>query len=145
MTGSQNNIFHHNNFVNYSEVRVSGANAWDDGYPSGGNYWGGFNPPDMYHGLYQNVTGSDGVGDIRYVINAYNTDRYPLVFPYGYVPTPDMNGDGVIDILDFGKIALAFGAVPGLPTWNPYIDLNQDSTINIFDLIVIALHFGETS
>jgi len=145
MTGSQNNIFHHNNFVNYSEVRVSGANAWDDGYPSGGNYWGGFNPLDMYHGLYQNVTGSDGVGDIRYVINAYNTDRYPLVFPYGYVPTPDMNGDGVIDILDFGKIALAFGAVPGLPTWNPYIDLNQDSTIDIFDLIVIALHFGETN
>ncbi len=146
MEGSQNNTFHHNNFVNYSEARVSGhANVWDDGYPSGGNYWSGFNPTDVYHGLYQNETGSDGIGDIPYVINTDNTDRYPLVFPYGYVPTPDLNGDGVIDVLDFGKIALAFGAVPGLPIWNPYVDLNQNSIIDIFDLVVIALHFGETS
>ncbi|MCJ7470126.1 hypothetical protein MUO74_06470, partial [Candidatus Bathyarchaeota archaeon] len=102
-----------------------------------------FNPTDMYHGLYQNETGSDGTGDIRYVINANNTDRYPLVFPYGYVPTPDLNGDGVIDVLDFGKVALAFGSVPGLHIWNPYIDLNQDSIIDIFDLVIIAINFGK--
>jgi parallel beta-helix repeat protein len=144
MEGSQNNTFHHNNFVNYSEARVSGhANAWDDGYPSGGNYWSGFNPPDMYLGLLQNETGSDGIGDNPYIINANNADRYPLVFPYGYVPTPDLNGDGVIDVLDFGKIALAYGSVPGLHIWNPYIDLNQDSIIDIFDLVIIAINFGK--
>jgi parallel beta-helix repeat protein len=144
MENSQNNIFHHNNFVNYSTAYVSGhTNVWDDGYPSGGNYWSGFNPIDMYHGLYQNETGSDGIGDNPYVINANNTDRYSLVFPYGYVPTPDLNGDGVIDVLDFGKVALAFGSVPGLHIWNPYIDLNQDSIIDIFDLVIIAINFGK--
>jgi hypothetical protein len=60
--------------------------SWDDGYPSGGNYWSDYNGTDFYHGPYQNVTGSDGIGDTPYVVNVIygnDTDHYPLMKPYG--------------------------------------------------------------
>jgi len=67
-----------------------------------------------------------------------------LIYPYGYVPSPDFNNDGIIDIFDIVRMALAFGSIPGMPNWDPYVDLNQDGTIDIFDLVVVALRFGET-
>jgi hypothetical protein len=53
-------------------------NAWDDGYPSGGNCWSDYNGSDVYCGVYQNVTGSDGIGDAPYTIDSSNIDHYPL-------------------------------------------------------------------
>ena len=80
---SSNSIFH-NDFVNNSQqvyIIASGYNnSWDDGYPSGGNYWSDYNGADFYSGPYQNVSGSDGIGDTPYVINSENRDNYPL-FP----------------------------------------------------------------
>jgi len=46
------------------------TNIWDDGVE--GNYW------DDYGEL---GTDCDGIGDMPYVIDANNTDRYPLVVP----------------------------------------------------------------
>ena len=63
------------------------ANVWDNGYPSGGNYWSDYAGEDLYSGPYQNETGSDGIGDMPYVIDESNTDNYPLMNPYG-VPPP---------------------------------------------------------
>jgi hypothetical protein len=57
-------------------------NIWDDGYPSGGNYWKDYTGVDLYNGPYQNETGSDGIGDTPYTIDANNTDRYPLMAPF---------------------------------------------------------------
>jgi len=81
---SSDNKFYHNNFVDNTQqvwmLNESGyANVWDDGYPSGGNYWSDYTGVDIYSGQYQNETGSDGIGDTPYVINADNKDRYPLV------------------------------------------------------------------
>ncbi len=45
---------------------------WDDGYPSGGNYW------SDYKGVDAN---GDGIGDTPHVIDEYNKDRYPLMAP----------------------------------------------------------------
>ena len=144
--GSSNNLIYHNNFVdNTVQVHTEDSvNVWDDGYPSSGNYWSDHNPPDIYSGPYQNETGSDGIGDISYTIDGNNTDRYPLIYPYGYVPSPDANQDGLVDIVDLVICALAFGSQPGDPKWNPYADLNQDGLVDIVDLVMIALHFGET-
>jgi len=145
---SSNNTFCHNKFVNNTKqvyLTTSGhINFWDDDYPSGGNYWGDHNPPDIYSGEYQNITGSDGIGDTPYIIDGNNTDRYPLIYPYNYVFTIDLNGDGIVNILDILICASAFGSRPGYPKWNPYVDLNQDGIINILDLVIIAVHFGET-
>jgi hypothetical protein len=137
----------HNRFINntlQTLLTTGDTHIWDDGYPSGGNYWSDHNPPDIYNGPYQNETGRDKIGDIPYIIGGNNTDRYPLIYPYGYVPSPDANQDGIVDIVDLVICALAFGSQPGDPTWNPYADLNQDGLVDIVDLVMIALHFGET-
>ena len=142
---SSNNKFYHNNFVdNSGQVYSDGSiNVWDDGYPSGGNYWSDHNPPDIYSGPHQNETDGDRIGDTPYIIDENNTDRYPLIYPYGYVPTIDLNIDGRISITDIVLCALAFGSKPGDPIWRPYADLNQDGKISITDIVMIALHFGE--
>jgi len=57
-------------------------NVWDDSYPSGGNYWSNYAGTDLYSGPYQNITGSDGIGDTPYIIDANNRDNYPLMQPY---------------------------------------------------------------
>jgi len=81
-SSSNNNKFYHNFISNTQQVIVGGTNTWDDGYPSGGNYWSDYTNVDLYSGPYQNETGSDGIWDHPYVINANNKDRYPLMKPY---------------------------------------------------------------
>jgi parallel beta-helix repeat protein len=80
--GENNRIFH-NNFLAANPVIVcDGNNTWDEGYPSGGNYWSDYNGTDLFCGSAQNETGSDGIGDTQYLIDANNTDRYPLMSPW---------------------------------------------------------------
>lgn len=92
MWASQNNSIYHNNFFNNTfpvgnmdswygiPIKIP-ANIWDDGYPSGGNYWSNYTGVDQKSGAYQNETGSDGVGDRVHQINAENQDNYPLMAP----------------------------------------------------------------
>jgi len=88
---SSNNKFYYNNFVDNAPPHVptqvyifksGNANIWDNGYPSGGNYWSDYNGTDLYSGSHQNATGGDGIGDTPYIINDSNQDNYPLANPY---------------------------------------------------------------
>jgi len=82
-----NNVFYHNNFVNNTNpfiYKVSG-NSWDNGYPSGGNYWTRHNSTDVFSGLYQNQTGSDGILDTPYSVNNFDVDQFPLAHPFGSI------------------------------------------------------------
>lgn len=78
-TGAKNNLFFHNNFVdNAQHVNLpSYSNSWDNGYPSGGNYW------TEYEEKYPNATELDnsGIWNTSYVINENNIDYYPLMAP----------------------------------------------------------------
>jgi parallel beta-helix repeat protein len=72
---STNNTIYNNNFVNnteqvYISTHPSHANFWDNGYPSGGNYWSNYTGVDLNH---------DGIGDSYQVIDEYNTDHCPLM------------------------------------------------------------------
>jgi parallel beta-helix repeat protein len=86
LTTASNNMVYHNNFNNNIEQAYdgSGNNLWDDGYPSGGNHWSDYFGFDNYKGPFQNVIGSDGIGDIPYIIisgGAGAIDNYPLMEP----------------------------------------------------------------
>jgi len=93
--GASNNKIYHNNFIDnkIAHVRIDATygtvvNVWDDGYPSGGNYWSNYTGVDVKGGSHQDLPGSDGIGDTPYIIDANNTDCYPLMNPYGAPPPP---------------------------------------------------------
>jgi parallel beta-helix repeat protein len=82
-SSSENAVFL-NNFVNntqhaYSE---SSTNRWDNGYPSGGNYWSDYSGADAKCGPNQDHPGGDGMGDMPYAVDSNNIDRYPLMNPW---------------------------------------------------------------
>jgi len=82
-----NNRIYHNNFINIV-ASDGGTNYWDNGYPSGGNYWSDYTGADNYRGMNQDIPGSDGIGDtphnIPFMLNPSgpNRDRYPLMAPW---------------------------------------------------------------
>jgi parallel beta-helix repeat protein len=77
---SSNNTIYHNKFVNTLQIDTNQSiNIWDNGYPSGGNYWSDYIGVDLKSGLNQDQPGSDGIGDTSYAIDANNLDRYPLM------------------------------------------------------------------
>jgi parallel beta-helix repeat protein len=82
LAGTSGNFIYHNNFINNTHHFIpmdSDANVWDEGYPSGGNYWSDYIGVDEFSGLNQDQPGSDGIGDQAYNITQNNTDRYPLM------------------------------------------------------------------
>lgn len=80
---SNNNHIYHNNLINNTNQSYdnTGTNTWDNGYPSGGNYWSDYteNYPDAEEidesGIWN--TPYDVLGD------AGAQDRYPLIEPWG--------------------------------------------------------------
>ncbi|MCP8319054.1 MAG: right-handed parallel beta-helix repeat-containing protein, partial [Candidatus Methylarchaceae archaeon HK01B] len=80
---SSNKIYHNNIIDNTVQAYDYGGtgNSWDDGYPSGGNYWSDYPSVDYYRGPNQDQPGSDGIGDTPYLFE-YNQDNYPLMEPY---------------------------------------------------------------
>ena len=85
-SGSDNSYWHNNFLANTQQVVVDhseGVNAWDDDYPSGGNYWSDYTGVDVKKGPSQDSPGSDGIGDTPLTIDDNNRDRYPLMYPYG--------------------------------------------------------------
>jgi parallel beta-helix repeat protein len=85
----QSNRMHHNNLANNSARNAydeSGLNSWDDGYPSGGNFWNDYVGIDVYAGPSQSIPGSDGFGDTPYTGmrgGASSQDNYPFI---SYIP-----------------------------------------------------------
>jgi parallel beta-helix repeat protein len=120
---SKNRIYH-NNFINntdqvynsYSYYNVT--NVWDDGYPSGGNYWSDYTGVDLYSGPSQNQPGSDGIGDTPYVIDANNKDRYPLMSPW--TPPPPSTCTLTVH---------AQKTLGGKPIQGVNVTVNEDSTL----------------
>ena len=94
-----------------------------------------------------------GLAKGNYTISAYatpvqgETDTADNMFSDGWVfiSIPgDINADNTVNIIDIVRVALAFGAVPANPNWDPNADINGDEVINIVDIVIVALHFGET-
>lgn len=123
---SSDNKIYHNDFVGNSQNAYVelGTNKWDNGYPSGGNYWSDYSGKD---------NNNDGIGDTPYIIDANNTDRYPFINPlfnkfpvadftyssfefyagqtivFDATPSYDIDGTIVKYIWDFGNGSTASG------------------------------------
>jgi parallel beta-helix repeat protein len=247
-TSSNSSIYHNDLMNNANQVYTyDSTSVWDNGYPSGGNYWSDYAGSDNYSGPYQNQPGKDGIGDTPYNCSGNDQDRYPLMNAWTNIavqsvspsktvvgqgqnvtitvsvqnqgwdgqttnitvyvnttiistfknvalagrsqrtltftwqtgtyargkyvvsaqadPAPsepdirdntiaydrivvtikgDINGDGVVNILDAIVLGNAFLATRGSTNWNPNADLNDDSTVNILDAIILGLNFGRT-
>jgi len=75
------NKFYHNNLVdNYNNIYDNSSNVqyWDNGYPSGGNYW------SDYFSRYPKATEISGTGiaNTPYLIYSINKDNYPFLAPF---------------------------------------------------------------
>jgi nitrous oxidase accessory protein NosD len=79
--------FYHNNFIsNAVQASDQGSVTWDNGYPSGGNYWSDFAGKDNCSGPRQDICPSpDGIADTQYLVggNTRLLDSYPLMKPFG--------------------------------------------------------------
>lgn len=84
---SDNQIYHNNIIDNTDQAFDDGINQWDDGYPSGGNYWSDWTTPDDYSGPDQDEPGSDGIVDEPKVLaSPTGRDNYPFTTQNGWIP-----------------------------------------------------------
>jgi hypothetical protein len=125
-----NNTFYHNDFVNnIKQVNIGSPESiqiWDNGYPSGGNYWSNYTGVDLMSGPKQNQPGSDGIGDTPFVVGTNNTDNYPLMAPFavseaGELPSasqPSPIQNNTVALWDFDAVA-ADGCTPDCTGNNP--------------------------
>ncbi len=89
---TSNALVYRNNMINNSrqaEVVVGTGDAWDDGYPSGGNFWSDYSGEDRCSGPAQDVCPDpDGLGDTSYEFDFNGIDNYPLMVAAGPPNTP---------------------------------------------------------
>jgi parallel beta-helix repeat protein len=135
---SGNNLIHHNNLINNSQSAYDdmGNNSWDNGYPSGGNYWSDYEGEDEKSGQNQDKEGSDEIGDTPYCISgdAYAQDCYPLMQPWSVAPQKgDLDGDGNVTTADVA-IALSM-AVRG--EYTAAADVSDDNRVTSLDALMI--------
>ena len=108
---SNYNWIFHNNFTgnNNHAFDSTDTNHWDNGYPSGGNYWDDYSGVDLNNGPNQDILGSDGIGDTPYQIQGpgFNEDDYPLMFSGGTLGRP-RNLEAILSGLSKNDVALSW-------------------------------------
>ncbi len=141
---SSNNTIYHCNFVGNSEQVYSdrSTNVWDDGYPSGGNYWSDYTGKDRKSGPDQHKGGSDGIGDTPYIIDENNQDNYSLMNPY---IAGDVDYDGYVGSADAGILNGAYGTWEGDPLYVQRADFDQDGYIGSADAGILNGNYGKTA
>ena len=131
--------------------------GWDGNeHPAIVNYVWNFGDGNTTSGNYTTITHTyTALGNYTVILNvtdasgftggvAYNVTVYSKLIG-------DINGDGVVNILDAILLGDAFGShgpnydyagEPASPNWNPNADLNGDGVVNILDAIILADNFG---
>jgi hypothetical protein len=60
------------------------------------------------------------------------------------VPCPgDVNGDGLVTLIDLLLVVRAFHSTPGDSTWNQRADINGDGRVDMLDLLMVVRSFSD--
>ena len=129
LAAPRENEFYHNNFENNGHNAFGNSSflveSWDNGYPSGGNYW------SDYQSQQPNAIEKDssGIANAPYTINSNNTDNYPLMTQFdtsnpGKAPSailpPSVASDSIVASWTFDNIVLD-GVIPDSTSNNPAV------------------------
>jgi hypothetical protein len=77
--------------------------------------------------------------------NYYISPSYGVVdFWLVKVCVGDVNGDGLINVIDLTLVSLAYGSFEGEPDYNPDADLNSDGIVDMKDMATVARNLGKT-
>jgi parallel beta-helix repeat protein len=119
--GVRNVQVYHNDFIgNTTQVKYLSASvimSWDNGYPSGGNYWSDYTGQDL---------DGDGIGDTPYPI-WYHKDNYPLMRPLWYFLEADV--DITPDSINLGSSGNTVSAYIQLPSGYDLADIDISSLV----------------
>jgi len=117
---AHNNLIYHNNFINNTlNANDECENFWDNGYPSGGNYWSNYTGNDSNH---------DGIGDTPYNISGGNNqDLYPLMHPFEmyYILNISLDNHDVDEGKTFNVTVKTLG---GTPVYNALVNFSGTIT-----------------
>jgi parallel beta-helix repeat protein len=149
LSESNGNIIFHNNFINNigNAISLNSNNTWDNGYPSGGNFWDDSNGTDLYRGPNQDILGFDGIEDHPYILNINESDTYPLMGVFGQ-STPEGQNVTVFPMEDVGII---FGNITeGGDTNAEYLDAGPEipdlpeefTLISFLEILTTASYSG---
>ncbi|UCH88930.1 MAG: right-handed parallel beta-helix repeat-containing protein [Thermoplasmata archaeon] len=90
---SELNLIYYNNFIDNTDQVLfdqSQKNFMNSTYP-GGNYWSDYQGVDEYIDQFSEKSGRDGIGDKPHVLDANHVDHYPLMKPWGDLPSAPKN------------------------------------------------------
>jgi len=136
-----------------------GYDLWESAYffdcEAGREYNYTFMQSDVHLSLtiYVNISVYRGSGDpigtvYDTVLFEANThcppDFPPLQVDVSVTVSPDLNGNGEVDIFDIVIVAGAYGSEPEDEKWNVLADLDRNNKVDIFDVVKIAGYYGET-
>jgi len=103
------------------------------------NFTSLFHPIHLgYYSIVAIADSRDNVTESDETNNVLELDDIPITL------IGDINGDGVVNILDAVKISLAWNSKPGDSHWKVCADINHDGQVDILDAVRISLHWGET-
>ena len=86
------------------------------------------------------VCGYDGDGNAVYLSSGIKTARAETAV--GAAPGYDVNGDGVVDLLDITYCQMFYRAAASDSTAASRCDVDGSGTVDIQDLILILRNFG---
>ncbi|MCE9557528.1 MAG: hypothetical protein K8R88_01115 [Armatimonadetes bacterium] len=58
------------------------------------------------------------------------------------LPNGDISNDGVIDLTDYTRLAVAFNAVPSSGNWDAEADVNGDDVVDLTDYTAVVVNFN---